>query len=166
MTEDVGKKVQVKPEQTPNQNEQRADIILHALSASHFPNKQRQTSEQSCDTDQQSETFVAKDAVTISRDFKNSAELGHGRMLSRAGIVLQVLRLPIVVMSSEVETSLTISDERRCNGQTTFRDSPTSVGMTKCRHAIRLPYNCERQAALVFELNNPTLEWLCRFEHQ
>jgi hypothetical protein len=37
----------------------------------------------------------------------------------------------LLVMLSEVETSLTISADSLCNGQTTFRDSSASLRMTK-----------------------------------
>jgi len=74
VAEHVGKKVQVKPEQTPNQNERRTDIIFRAVSASPVPDKQPQTSEQSRGADQQPENFIAKDAVTISRDLKDGLD--------------------------------------------------------------------------------------------
>ena len=75
MAKYVGKKMQVKPSHAPNQNERRTDVIFHAVSASPVPDKQPQTSEESRDADQQSENFVAKDAITVSRNLKNGNEL-------------------------------------------------------------------------------------------
>jgi hypothetical protein len=71
VAEHIGKKVQVKPEHTPNQNERRTDVIFRAVSAFPVPDKQSQTPEQRRDADQQPENFVGKNAVTVSRDFKN-----------------------------------------------------------------------------------------------
>ena len=78
MAKYVGKKMQVKPSHAPNQNERRTDVIFHAVSASPVPDKQPQTSEESRDANQQPENFIAKNAVTISRDLKNGDELRHG----------------------------------------------------------------------------------------
>jgi len=75
VAEHIWKKVQVKPEHTPNQNERRPDVIFRAVSASPVPDKQPQTAEQSRDANQQSEKFVAEDAVTISRDLEHGNEV-------------------------------------------------------------------------------------------
>ena len=74
VTEHIGKKMHVEPDQTPKQNEDWPNVVSPAFFASPVTSQNTQTSEKSRDSDQQTEDFIAKNAVTISGDFKNGGE--------------------------------------------------------------------------------------------
>src|SRR5437660_12612676 len=75
------KVVQINPEQTPNQNEDWPDVISPSAFALSVADQDTQRTDQSHYADKQPENCPGENAVTVSRDFKNSNELWHDRML-------------------------------------------------------------------------------------
>jgi len=66
--------VQINPKQTPNQNEDWPDVISPTAFASPVADQDTQRADQSHHADEQPENCADKDAVTISRDLKNSLD--------------------------------------------------------------------------------------------